>query len=495
MGRKLTKRRKIAIGLAFAVAVAAGGTVTVSKINKKDEKPVAQARQTTVSLSKMDLTKSVSATGTIESAKVKTVSANVTGVEIKNIKVSEGDEVKKGQTLLTFDKTDLLETLSEAKENLSDVKSQTSSELSSAERKLAEAKETYASQKEQMDANVKSAKNNYTSAKKALSQAKTPEEQNKAKETLSQAKASYEQAKNERKSSNSQNSSNIQSAKDQLATTKSNIKKSLKEAENKVSEAKEALEEATVKAPMSGIVTAIGVEENDTYNGGDMIEISDCDTLVVTASISEYDISDIEKGQKVVILTDATGDTEIEGKINYVALTTGNSLSSGNSSGNSAGSAGTSMSSSGGYEIRVAITDKNKKLRSGMTAKCSIILEEAPDVYAVPYDAIMTDDNENYYINVKDESGNKKQVSVTRGMESDYYVEVSGDELAEGLSVIIPSDEISGEKSDSSDSDSDAFGGFMGGNGAGKEDMNDKGGFGGGGMPNGGGPGGGMGGR
>lgn len=503
MGRKMTKRRKIAIGLAFAVAVAAGGTVTVSKLNKKDEKPLVQAKQTAVSLSKMDLTKSVSATGTIESAKVKTVSANVTGVEIKNIKVSEGDVVKKGQTLLTFDKTDLLETLSEAKENLSDVKSQTSSELSSAERKLNEAQETYESQKEQMDANVKAAKKNYESAKKTLSKAKMPEEQNKAKEALSQAKASYEQAKNERKTSNSQNNSNVQSAKEQLATTKSNIKKSIKEAENKVSEASDALEDATIKAPMSGTVTAVGVEENDIYNGGDMIEISDCDSLIVTASISEYDISDIKKGQKVVILTDATGDTEIEGKITYVALTTGSSLSSGNSSGSASGNTGnTSVSSSSGYEIRVAITDKDDKLRSGMTAKCSIILEEAPDVYAVPYDAICTDENNNYYINVRDESGNKKQITVTKGMESDYYVEVSGDDLTEGLSVIIPTDEVSAEKADAEESSSGALDGIAGGGSDGnKEDFGGKGGFSGG-APDGGGhdgggrpAGGGMGGR
>lgn len=39
-----------------------------------------------------------------------------------------------------------------------------------------------------------------------------------------------------------------------------------------------------------------------------MIEISDCTNLRVSTSVDEYDISDVAKGQKVVILMDATGD-------------------------------------------------------------------------------------------------------------------------------------------------------------------------------------------
>lgn len=40
-------------------------------------------KQATVSLSKMDLVESVSATGTIESAKSKNVSASISNVEVK----------------------------------------------------------------------------------------------------------------------------------------------------------------------------------------------------------------------------------------------------------------------------------------------------------------------------------------------------------------------------------------------------------------------------
>ena len=212
----------------------------------------------------------------------------------------------------------------------------------------------------------------------------------------------------------------------------------------------------SVTAPISGTVTAIAVEEGDTYNGGNLIEISDCTDFHVTTTVDEYDISDIEKGQKVVILTDATGEEELEGEITYVAKTMGNSLS--NSSNGSANSSNgtTSMASSGtgsssGYEVRIAVQTKNTKLRVGMTAKCSIILEETKDVFAVPYDAIHTNPNGNTVIYVKDDSGMQSEIAVTKGLESDYYVEVSGDELDDNLQVIIPTD-VSSASNESSES-------------------------------------------
>ena len=106
-------------------------------------------------------------------------------------------------------------------------------------------------------------------------------------------------------------------------------------------------------------------------------------------------------------------------------------------------SAGSSGTTSSGYEVRIKLLSTNVKLRIGMTAKCSIILEEASDVYAVPYDAIHTNTNGDSVLYVKDSSGTRSEVTVTKGMESDYYVEVSGEGLSEGLQILIPTDDTS----------------------------------------------------
>lgn len=456
-------RRKILITIlvVFTVIAAAGSFVAV-RMNKPKEKVFALGKQNTVELKKMDLMNSISATGTIESVKTKLVSAQVSDVEVKSVKVSEGDKVKKGQMLLTFDKTDLQSALSEAKENLSDVKAQASRELSSAQRRLSDAESAYQSQKSRLAKSVAAAKKQYQSAKGETNQTKTaPQTGKDSTQSLDQLKSAYEQAVAEQESTNRQNKSEIQSAKDTVTTTKSNNRKTIREAERKVEDAEEMLEKFFVTAPVSGTVTAVGVEQGDMYAGGDLFEISNCADLQVSTTIGEYDVSNVKKGQKVAILTDATGDTELEGEITYVAISSGSSSlgtgSNSNSAGDSALSSGktTSVSSSSdsGYMVKIKIADADEKLRIGMTAKCSIILEETQDVYAVPYDAVHKNAEGKQVIYVLDSEG-KKDVEVEKGMESDYYIEISGENLQEGMKVIIPSDSTEANSSTEETKDS-----------------------------------------
>lgn len=489
---KKHKKGTIILSVVVVAAIAAAVILPKTLLKGKESTQKMQAKQNTIQLSKMDLTSSISATGTLESANSRTVSASVSNVKIKKVLVSEGDTVKKGQSLVTFDESELQTTLSDAKESLSDTITQNASQLKSAKRKLSDAKETYTTQKKKLQKEVASAKKTYEAAKKAVSQAKNEQEKTKANQTLQQAKSAYEQAVSQQTSSNKQNKESIENAKESVTTTENSNKKSLKEAQKSVDDATEALENCAITAPISGTITAVGVEAGDTYSGGDMFEISDCSKFQVSTTVSEYDIANVKKGQKVVILTDATDDTEIQGEITYVALTTGSSLSSSSSSssGNGAtaqssagGGSSSSSSSSSGYEVTIKVEDSNDKLRVGMTAKCSIILKEAKDVYAVPYDAIHTNNSGDSVIYVQDGTS-KKEVTVTKGMESDYYVAVSGDGLSEGLNVIIPSDSTSSSSSKDS-SDSSGLSGMLGGGGG------QGGGNMGGGAPSGGGPGGG----
>lgn len=468
-------RYKVLMVVAAVCIVAVSGIFLVLRMNKPKERTFASGQQSTVELAKMDLTNSVSATGTVESMKTKLVSAQVSDVQIKSVKVSEGDEVKKGQTLLTLDKTDLQRALSEAEENLSDVKEQASGEVSSAKRKLSEAESNYQSQKTRLAKSVAEAKKN------------------------EQEKSAYEQAVAEQQNTNKQNKSEIQSAKDAVTTAENNRKKSVREAEQKVEDARKALERCEVTAPVSGTVTAVGAEAGDTYAGGDLFEISDCANLQVSTTVGEYDISNVKAGQKVAILTDATGEDELEGEITYVAVSAGSSsLSTGSNSGNAGSSASSGMSSSAssgsdsGYTVKIKIAAVDERLRIGMTAKCSIILQEAADVYAVPYDAVHKNAEGKQVIYVEDGVG-KKEVEVEKGMESDYYVEISGGDLQDGMKVIIPSDSAeAGSSDDSGGTDIPDMGNMPQGDGSGRDGGRGNGappgGFGGGGF-SGGGPG------
>lgn len=447
----MKRHRGLLIIAAVVVVIVAGAVAVIPRIGGDAESQKKEIKQNTVALSKMDLTRSVSATGTLASTKTKIVRADVSDVKVKKVLVKVGDEVKKGQSLVSFDTSDLKEALREAEENLSDVKSQNSSELAAAQRNLSEAQETYENQKKQQK---------QTKSSSGQTEAgQTQSGQTQAGQTNGDSTASLQQSK-----------SNVQSAKDVLTTTKNNQKKTLREAEKSVEDAKKALESCSATASMDGTVTALGVEAGDSYHGGDLVEISDCTNFQVTTTVDEYNISDVSKGQKVVILTDATGETELEGKITYVAPTTGSTLDSSGTSDSAGGSGnggsssmGGAASSSSGYEVRIRVKTTNEKLRVGMTAKCSIILEEASDVYAVPYDAIHTNTNGESVLYVQDSSGTRSEVAVTKGMESDYYVEVSGEGLSEGLQILIPTDETSSGSDGEGKNDSSGLDGLLSG--------------------------------
>lgn len=478
MNRKKKKIMGIVVAAVLVLVLAAGVTVFVRVQSRNSRASAGEKRESTISLSKMDLTKSVSATGTIQSGVSKTVSANVNGGKLKRVNVEVGDEVKEGETLAVFDSDDLQTSLTEAKENLSDTEEDANRQVSSASSQLSDAKETYSSDKSKLAKQVREAKAELSEAKQELSEckkkasaeknveqkAKLEEQIEKANEAVKQAESSYEAAKNNQETTNRQNKKGIESAEEALESARSNQKKSVREAENQVSQAEDSLEECQVTAPISGIVTSTNVEEGDTYSGGELFQIDNMESYEASTTVDEYDISSVSKGQRVVILTEATGEDELEGEITFVAPTMGSSsLSTGGSQSDTGAGAASSSSSSGGYEVRISIATKDERLKPGMTARCSIILEEAEDVYAVPYDAVhekADGSNVIYVSGAKGDSGGSgegsegsyEEITVTKGMESDYYVEISGDGLREGLSVIIPTDVTSEQDSDSSDS-------------------------------------------
>lgn len=454
-------------------------------------------KQSSISLKKMDLTKSISATGTIGSSQSRTVSAEVNGVRVKKVCVKAGDTVKKGDTLVQFDESDLKKALSEAEQSLSDTRNEAERNLSSARKQLSEAKESYSEGKEEAATKVTETKKEFRSAKKQVTELndqiskekdaetkkRLQEQLAKAEEALKQAESAYESAKESQKNEEKQNKNNVENAENAVTTAQSNNKKSIREAEKQVEDASDTLEKCAVTAPISGIVTAVGIEEGEVYNGSDMIQIDDNSSYVISTSVDEYDISKVEEGQRVAVLTEATGEDEIEGEISFVAPATGSSSLSGTTS-QSAGGTGmssTASSSNSGYEVKIDVKTEDERLRMGLTAKCSIVLEEVRDVYAVPYDAIHENAEGSSVVYVSENIAEEKsfaEIPVEKGMESDYYVEISGDQLKEGMEILISTDTVSDNGDDKpEENEFNMFGGGAPGappDGGGREQMKER---------------------
>lgn len=492
----MKKKVKIVSGIVIVCLAVTTVGVVLHFVKDKDKIAAMKNRISTVELTKMDLTDSISATGEIESKQTRSVSADINGVTIKEMLVSVGDQVKKGDSLVKFDKSDLKEALSDAKSELADTRASADREIASAKEKYADALDTQSYDNSKAASSVSKAEKSLKEAKAALKKAKNSKAPNAsesirtAEEAYKQAESELEKAKESRTSTARQNKSTVSQAKSALESAQANADKSIKEAKKRVEEAKENLEACAITAPIDGIITAVNAESGDTYSGGTLVQIDDVSGYRITTSVDEYDISDIKTGQRVVILTEATGDDELEGKTTFVAPSKGSTSSSTSANVTGNVSVGGSSSDSSGYEVIIDVTTADERLKLGMTARCSIILREKNDVYAVPYDAVNELPDGSCYITVADGTSDKesnpednnseegktesnkadnsdlRQITVTKGMDTDYYVEITGDSLEEGMKVVVPSDEISTDSSSSESMDGfPGFGGMNGGSG------------------------------
>lgn len=269
--------------------------------------------------------------------------------------------------------------------------------------------------------------------------------------------------------------STLQSRQDSLTSSKLSASTSGLSDQQQIDRYKEQIAACNVTAPVSGIVTAVNLEAGDNYNGGAIVTIEDISSYEVTVEIDEYDISKIKVGQRVVIKTNGTGDLELEGEVLSIAPRA------------------TAGSGSVTYTVKTSIATPCDDLRMDMTAKLSIVISSRENVLTVPYTAVQTADDGSFYVEVVERdaqagtdgsaqsgsaeggqwadakqpagvpqsaggsqpmapggpggNGNMantlptRRIPVTKGIESDYYVEISGEGIEEGLEVIVPKDD------------------------------------------------------
>lgn len=323
-------------------------------------------------------------------------------------------------------------------------------------------------------------------------QAETTEWQtkyNSAKQTESSCESAYEQAITAANSKLDAYNQQVRSKEDtvrnsdstvstqesSLASTKISATTSGTSEKKQIRQYEDQIEACTVTAPMSGVITEVNVEAGDSYAGTTIVTIEDTSAYEVTVEISEYDINKVEVGQQVVIKTNATGEEELKGTVKEIAPRA------------------TEGSSEVTYTVITSIDTPCDALKMDMTAKLGIILESKENVLTVPYDAVQEDEEGNYYIEVVSEdttavapenatempedaqmpegeaqtgetsfemknkampggapdsegmpSTQTKRIIITKGIESDYYIEVISDEVTEGMEVVIPATEGTG---------------------------------------------------
>lgn len=252
------------------------------------------------------------------------------------------------------------------------------------------------------------------------------------------AKAQQDAAEQSADTAKQQQAATENSIAQQIDTLKDNLigsqiaAQSTKSQEIAIQSLQDTLADATITAPVSGVVTAVYAEEGQPGNGL-LFVIEDTDALKITTNIREYDVGNIEVGMPVVIRSDATGDKEISGTVTYIAPAA-NKTENGNTL--------TADDSTVEFEAEVQVNDADSGLRIGMNTRLTVLLEERSDVYGVPYDSVVEKADGSEVVYAVEPSSEKEgsyvvtEVPVTTGLETDFYIEVSGDGITDGLSIV-----------------------------------------------------------
>lgn len=474
-----------------------------------------QMNETTDTIERRDITNSITTTGIIEAAEVRTLTSTAKDTTIDSVMAEVGDTVTKGETMVMFSTENINKTISQLQEDLNVQKQKDAIDSKASERSYLYTYSIEATDLVNAAADVDTALKNlyeacdwYGDAKRALQEAKDaggPENEAKIPGLESEVASAYqnEQAAKDKYDAAVRTQANmIASTSNTLTEADENHQKTAITAGDQartiarqIEEYQDKLDDYVITAPISGIVTSVSVEEGNGFSGGNVMVIQNTDSFKISAKIDEYDISDIKLGQRVVIKTDATRDDELDGYVSFIAPTSTTTATGNSTTGSQSGS-----SSNVDYEVTISVRSKDERLKIGMSAKLNIIVDQVSDVLTVPYDAIQTNAQGDYYITVVDEDAklfdfgaaqkedtgkgepvlqingedqkpgstagpvmsngkpggfqgpggpggnaqmpqdNRKDIVVEVGMEGDYYTQIISPEIKPGMTVIIPDD-------------------------------------------------------
>lgn len=299
-------------------------------------------RVTVAKVERQDIVSKVTANGKIQAEKKVDLSALVMG-QIVNLAVREGDHVKKGDFLLQIDKNQAA---------AGEAGSAAALAASFADRDSSKAT------MEQARRDFDRARKNYQ--EKILSEA----DYQKAKATLDTAAANYQASQNRI----DQSRANLNASRDTLSKT-------------------------TVRAPLSGIVTALPIKEGEvtvigTMNnaGTQLMTVSDMSTVEAVMMVDETDVPTVRVGQKALVNIDAYPNHPFDGVVTEVG--------SSPILPNDPDLQGlTTTSDAINFKVRIKVLQPPDTIRPGFSVTSDIITGTKPSVLTIPLAAVIVRDS------------------------------------------------------------------------------------------------------
>lgn len=437
IGGFFKKHLKLIIVLAIIAAIVGLVWNNAKKAQKAMEEAANQPA--TSEIKKMDLQQSVAVTGTLKAVNKATVTSTIGGTGITGVKVSkvnfkEGDYVNAGDVVVEFDGDDYNRKIAELNAQYNIDNRQSEIDIADLQQKIKDAQTQLAKKQKYLDDN----KYIYEDIKDAFQQYEKYRTDDVKKRWDEQSAIAagraepvtieiYERTQDEIETLNLQ----IQTYQNQieLAQLKQNYAQTYTQVDAK-DDVYESMEKTHVSSPISGYIITMNVEEGNNYaQGNTVFTVADTSGFVVSATVDEYDIANIATGLPAKIKFEATGDEEFDGEVTFVSVASEGSISG------QQGQAAQGTSNVATYKVKIQLNENDDRLRVGMTAKASVILDSVDNVLAVPYDCVQQDKDGKDFVAVIKKDGTKKNIYVIKGLESDYYVEIKGEGLKEGMTV------------------------------------------------------------
>ncbi|AOR22485.1 efflux RND transporter periplasmic adaptor subunit [Clostridium taeniosporum] len=327
-------------------------------------------------------------TGTTKVATETSITAEMAGT-VEKIYVSLGQEVKKGDVLLTLKGDDVNNSVNQSKAALDLAQANYNNTTSG----------SIESQKNQLESSLKLAQLQYDEAKRnydmytTLYQADAISEDqykkielnfNQAKQQLDVAQKSY-----------------TTSTEKSIPQLQELAEKQLEQAKVAYEIASSNLDKLTLVSPVDGVITTKNCDSNEMISQQQpAFIISSPNTLEVNINVAQADINKFSAGQDLEVIID--GQT-INGKVQYVPLVVDSKTSL--------------------YQIKILIDNSSNIFKAGMSAEVNLSLEKNENTITVPKKAVFEEDGKKYLYIVNDENRAIKTV-VKTGIETSNNIEI-----------------------------------------------------------------------
>ena len=264
---------------------------------------------------------------------------------------------------------------------------------------------------------------------------------------VSSLQSAYDAAVDNRDSVLRNDNTSIASAREALASQK--LADSAASYKTQLESYEKQLADSTITAPVAGTIVEMTAEVGLTPSAAagnaasatgagassSLFTIKDEGALEITVAIPEYDAVEVADGMSVTITSDAVSGEEWQGVVSDISPAT---------------------DANSNFTVTIRVTSAADKLAIGMSAKVNILVDGKAGVFAVPYDAVTTDASGQSMVYVLEEGAAQSQgtpagptgeggapatpqgraIPVETGMETDYYIEISGEGLAEGMTLL-----------------------------------------------------------